>query len=87
MTARNVLALMQKLGQKQFMPNIFFKYGILTLLVVLWAMAVVSFVTIVTFLNTPDIPTGTAAALATVYGLPAIAIGLYKWRNEKNANK
>ena len=65
------------------MPNFFYKHGILTILIVLWAIAVVSFVTIVTFLHTPNIPTGTAAALATVYGLPAVAVGLYKWRSEK----
>ena len=65
------------------MPNFLFKRGILTSLIVVWAIGVVSFVTIVTFVYTPDIPTGTAAALATVYGLPAVAVGLYKWRSER----
>lgn len=78
---------MLRLGQRQYMPNIFFKYGILTVLVVLWAITLVTFVTIAVFTAPPDIPTGTAAALATVYGLPAVAIGLYKWRSEKGVKQ
>jgi hypothetical protein len=29
----------------------------------------------------PDIPTGTVAAFGTLFGLPALVIGLWKWRN------
>jgi len=29
------------------------------------------------------VPTGTAAALATVFGLPAIGVGIWKWRREQ----
>lgn len=54
---------------------------------VLHALALVTWVTIRVFgSNTPDIPMGTATALATVYGLPALAYGLWKWRGGKVNN-
>ena len=68
------------------MPNFFFRHAILTTIVVLTALGLVVFVTAVTFTNPPDIPMGTATALATVYGFPAAAIALYKWRSEKGRN-
>ena len=67
------------------MPNFFYKSAIITTFFVLWAIGIITFVTVVTFLFTPDIPMGTATALGAVYGLPAIAVGLYKWRVEKSA--
>ena len=52
----------------------------LTALIVLWMMVIVTWVTWVAFTDPPDIPATTAGVVATIYGLPAIAAGLWKWR-------
>jgi hypothetical protein len=33
--------------------------------------------------NPPEITMGTATALGAVYGLPALAYGLWKWRGKQ----
>lgn len=60
----------------------FEQHKFLAYLFLLWAMSIVTLVTIRVFFFTPEISGGTAGALATVYGLPALAVGLYKWRGE-----
>jgi len=53
---------------------------IVSVLLVIWTVTLVSTVTVKAFFDPVSIPTGTATALATVYGLPAVTIGLYKAR-------
>lgn len=48
--------------------------------VVWWTVLLVSAVTIKAFFDPEPIPSGTVAALGTVYGLPAVSFGLYKAR-------
>lgn len=58
--------------------------ALISTLVVIWTLALCTWVTWRVFGNNPpDIPTGTAAAFATVFGLPAVAVGLWKWRSER----
>jgi len=56
------------------------KHRIISGIVILWSLGIVTFVTWAVFIDPPDIKGGTAAALATVYGLPALAVSLVKWR-------
>lgn len=50
------------------------KFAVWSTLLLVWV------VTVKTFFDPVDIPSGTASALATVFGLPAVTIGLYKAR-------
>lgn len=62
-----------------------YKNKIISSLIVLWGLGLTTFVTIRVFsVIPPDIPLGTATAFATLFSLPALAIGLYKWRVDKH---
>lgn len=66
----------------KYLIDMVHRHGLVTLLVVLWTLALVSWVVWRVFsAEPPDIPLGTVTALGTVFGLPAIAVGLWKWRN------
>ena len=59
------------------------QHKILTALIVVWLLGLVTWPTYRVFSeNPPEIAAGTATALATVYGLPAIAVALWKWRGD-----
>lgn len=59
-----------------------YKHGVITTLIVLWALVLVTWVTWRVFGDSPpDIPASTVGAFTAVFGLPAIVIGLWKWRN------
>lgn len=61
-----------------------YDHAIVSLGLIIWCVAIVSWVVVRSFSdNPPDIPTGTVAALGTILGLPAIVIGLWKWRSDK----
>jgi len=49
-----------------------------------WSMWIVSFVVYKVFDDITLITLPVTTALATVFGLPAIAVGLIKWRQIKN---
>ena len=53
-------------------------------IIVSWAMILISVVVILTWINPPDIPTGTATALGVIVGLLATAIGLYQWSRSQD---
>jgi hypothetical protein len=55
----------------------------LTALLVLWMMGLVTWVTWVVFTDPPEIPATTAGVVATIYALPGVAVGLWKWRGDK----
>ena len=63
------------------MPT-FKRHIVMTSIIVLWALSLVTWVTYIAFTDPPDIPTGTAAVMATIYGLPALAFGLWKWKGD-----
>lgn len=64
------------------------RHGIIVTLVIIWGIALTTWVTLQVFSSTPpNIPTGTAAAYATLFGLPGIAVGLWKWKSDKWQDK
>lgn len=63
------------------MSKFLYDHKVVSVLTIVWMMGLVTWVTWRVFGAPPDIPTATAAAYATVFGLPALAIGLWKWRN------
>ena len=57
---------------------------VLAAVVILWAVGLVTWVTWRVFgPEPPEIAAGTATALGAVYGLPALAIGLLRWRDKR----
>lgn len=66
------------------MSNFFYKHAIVSILLVIWMVALTSWVTYQVFADLKAITTQAAAAYGTLFGLPAIAIGLWKWRNSKD---
>jgi len=66
------------------MMDFIYRHKIITALLVLHSLSLVTWVTIRVFGdNPPEISAGTATALTAVYGLPALAYGLWKWRGGK----
>jgi hypothetical protein len=62
-----------------------YKHAIITVLLIIWCIGLVTWVTYRVFSDSPpDIPTGTVAAFGTLFGLPTLVIGLWKWRNKPN---
>lgn len=58
--------------------------ALMSTFVILWAVGLTTWVTIRVFGdNPPDVPMGTATALATVFGLPVMGVGIWKWRREQ----
>lgn len=62
------------------------RHYIVTSSVLLVFVALIVAVTLKVFFDPVEIPTGTAAAFATFFGLPAITVGLLKWRSERVRN-
>lgn len=60
-----------------------YSHYILTLLIVFTGLALFVAITLKTFFDPVDIPTGTAAALATVYAIVPLVLGIFKWRVDK----
>lgn len=59
------------------------KHRIPTALIVVWLLGLVTWPTYRVFSeNPPEITGSTATALGIVYGLPAIAVALWKWRGK-----
>jgi len=56
------------------------KHMIVTLILVLGIYGLVFFVTLIVFLDPPNIPGSTSAAYATLFGGLAVAIGLWQFR-------
>lgn len=69
------------------MSNVIYRHGIASLLFLAWVMALFTWVTVQVFSGKPpDIPGGTVAAYGTFFGLPALGIGLYQWRNKASGD-
>lgn len=60
------------------------RHRVISAILVIHAITLVTWVTIRVFgSNPPEVPAGTATALAAVYGLPSLAYGLWKWRSKQ----
>lgn len=69
------------------MSNWLTRHSVISTLAVIWAMALVTYVTVQVFGDVTRINTAVNAALVTVYGLPAVAFGIYKWRIVRDAKR
>jgi hypothetical protein len=58
---------------------------VVTALLLVWGIALFTTITIKVFFNPVEIPTSTAMALATIYGLVPLVVGLLKWRIDRSA--
>jgi len=58
-------------------------HKLFTILFIVWLAWLVTTVTLIGFINTPDIGTGLATVLVAVWGTPAILVGLVQWRSQK----
>lgn len=56
---------------------------ILTFLIVIWFLSIVSFATWIVLTNPVEIPLSAVTVLSTIYAIPAIAAGLWKWSGDK----
>lgn len=56
------------------------KHMVVTVLIVLWLLALFSAVTLKVFLAPANIPAGTVSAYGIFFGVPALAIGLWQFR-------
>ena len=63
---------------RRFPNNKFFRR-----LVLVWVIVLITAVVALTWIRTPDIPAGTAAALATVVGILTVVIGFYQWSRQQ----
>lgn len=59
------------------------KLGIITVVFVLWCIALTTWVTYQIFADITEITTQAAAAYATLFALPTIGVGLWQWRINK----
>lgn len=62
--------------------------ALVTLGIILWGLVILTWVTVRVFGDDPpDVPMGTATALAAVFGLPAILVGAWdayrSWRGPR----
>ena len=62
------------------------RHWIMTVLIVLWALVLTTVITVKVFFAPVEIPATTVTAFGTLFGLPGIAVGLWKWRN-RHAHK
>ncbi|MDB4312170.1 hypothetical protein N9937_01945 [bacterium] len=69
------------------MSNFIYEHGLASVFALLWGMCLFTWVTWTVFTNPVDIPTNTMMAFTTMYGLPAVVIGFFKWRNSKGEDK
>jgi hypothetical protein len=58
------------------------RHKVFTIILVFAIFALVGAVTVKVFWDPRDVPSGTLGALTVVYGLPALAVALWKWRGE-----
>lgn len=65
------------------MSEFIYRHKIASSVVLIWTIALVTWVTHQVFFDITKITMPVAGAYATLFGLPALAIGLYQWRNNK----
>lgn len=57
--------------------------ALMSIIIIAWALTLTTVITLKVFFDPPDIPAGTVAAFTTVFGLPALAFTVWKWRRDK----
>ena len=63
------------------------RHMIFTIIIVFLLLGLTFVITVKVFFDPEDIPTGTATAFGVFFGLPALTIGLWKWRSDKTDKK
>lgn len=63
------------------MTNILFRYGVISTLAAVWAMAITTYATYKMFLDIAVITAASVSAYTALLGIPAVGYALYKWRN------
>lgn len=63
------------------------KHRVLTILTVVWLAWLMSAVTLIGFINPPNMNSAVATVLVAIWGTPALIVGLVKWRNESVTKK
>jgi len=58
-------------------------YGVVTVLIVLWSIALTTWVTYKMFVDITAISTQATVAFATLFALPSIGVGVWQWRINK----
>ena len=65
------------------MGDWFWRNKVVSLFVVLWAIGLVTYITLRLFDSVDAITSEAVAAYTALLGVPAAAFGLWKWRNSK----
>ena len=67
--------------------NFLYNYPVVTILIVVWAIALVTFATVKVFMLATVVDAALASCYAALLGLPTAAFGVYQWRmNRKDDN-
>jgi di/tricarboxylate transporter len=67
---------------EKFPDNKFFRR-----LALVWVMMLITVIVLLTWLRTPNISAGTAAALGSVVGILTAVIGFYQWSRQQDDKK
>ena len=59
------------------------KYRVFAIIVILWLMWLMSYVTIIGFTEPPAMNGAVSTVLVTIWGIPAVIVGLIKWRSKQ----
>lgn len=68
---------------KESIGDFLYRHYVLTLTLVVWGLGLFTAITLKTFFDPVSIPAGTATALATVYAIVPLVVGIFKWRVDK----
>lgn len=65
------------------MRNFLYNYPIVTIILLMWMMAIVTFTVYGVFFITPDVGAGLASLVGAIFGLPTAVLGFVQWRLQK----
>lgn len=60
--------------------NFLYNYPIISIIIVLWVLAIVTFATVKVFLLAKVVDAALASCYAALLGLPAVGFGVFQWR-------
>ena len=67
--------------------NWLYDYPVVTIIVVFWGLAIVTFATIAVFTNMGDVTPTIGTCFGGIIGIPATVLGLWQWRMGKKEEK
>lgn len=67
------------------MSNFLYKYKIISMIAALWAMTLTTYATFQMFVDISVITAASVSAYTALLGLPAVGLGIWKWRNSNVA--